>query len=169
VSDDDVLPCYLYHFGLRPEYASPIWKALISLSSFKPSPGNVLLFTLDQDAAPPISQEATLRLSAYRELEGEWFAGRVEGIVAHRSIPGRPYLSERTGLVIASPAEPRSLETRFGLVTGDLRVMASFPDYVALRAGEVVALKGDFDPVNDGISVTSVLNVGSLEMWSAQD
>ncbi|MBO3803536.1 MAG: hypothetical protein JTT11_06645 [Candidatus Brockarchaeota archaeon] len=167
LSMDDVFPSYVYYFDLPIEYSSPVWKSLVNVSSFRANPESALLANLDFDLFfIPVEMVKKSRLD-YEELAGEWFIGKVEGIVAHYSQSGGPQPSARTGLV-GPTFELRSQETRFTLSTCDVLTKVSFRDHVSLGPGEAVAVKGNYDFAGGRIRASSLLRVKALELWIDQ-
>lgn len=166
---NDVFPSYLYHYNLPVDYTSPVWKVLVNVSSFVAHPESALLASLDlYPEFFPVDIIKKVRIKNCEELVGEWFVGKVEGIVMRLSSSGGPRPSERTGLVVGPTFEFQSQETRFTLSTYDVLSKVSFHDRVPIKPGEVIAVKGDYDFANRRIRASSLLRIKTLELWIEQ-
>ncbi|MGQ9514737.1 MAG: hypothetical protein ACUVTL_06785 [Thermoproteota archaeon] len=169
LSIEDVFPSYIYYFDLPITYTSPVWKVLVNYNSFIMNPKSALHASLDLD--PPYLPTRLVkkaRAQIFDELAGEWFIGKVDGIVAHYISSGISQPSERTGLVVGTSVELRSHETRFTLNTCNVLSKISFHEHIPLRTGEVLAVKGDYDFLNGRIRASSLLRFKTLEMWADQ-
>jgi hypothetical protein len=151
-------------------YSAPAWKVLVDVNSFTMHPESVFYASLNLD--PSLLSMRLIkkaRTQIFEEISGEWFIGRVDGIVTHYSSSRIPQPSERTGLVVGTSIELRSHETRFKLKTCNVISKISFHEYIPLRTGEMLAVKGDYDFLNGRINASSLLRFKTLEIWTEHE
>jgi len=168
LSREDVLPAYAYHFGLAIPYTAPVFKKLMSLETFRAFPDNAFLGSLDLGRRELIEEVDEPLLRTLPEIFGEWFSGRVRGVVSHAYGAGGSELSARTGL--AAPQQvsraPEAEETVFHIGFGETRVRVRIVANVPLRNGEPVLIRGWYDPQVNEVKTVALLKIDGFEQWA---
>lgn len=169
LDDASAAVSYALRYGLKMRYHRAVLKGLAQVEDFSKGsePGSVRFESRGQSLLFPISQSEQNRLTTTIGLEGEWFVGRVRGIIFHRSIGTTALAAVTTGL----PLQPTSISaltwtTEFSAVAGVMPIDVVFKGNISLTQGEYILMRGELDRTLPAMKASSLVRGSLGEMWS---
>lgn len=141
----------------------PVMKTLVPLEMFKPIPGTRYILQIDvpgQDLTPGVED----RLAGIPGLAGEWFAGKVEGvIIRRRHVPIE--VPVRTRVMAPHVEGAGECLTIFDLNNG-LKTFKTLADgNIPIMYGDVILVDGVLDEKKLILRARLVFLIRSREMW----
>jgi len=160
---------YALRYGLHIRHHRAVLKGLALAEDFGSGsePGSVHFISRGQSMLFPISQSEQNRLTTTIGLEGEWYVGRVRGIIFHKSIGTSTLAAVTTGL----PLQPTSISaltwtTEFSTIAGVMPVDVIFKGNISLTQGEYILLRGELDRTIPAMRASCIVRGSLGEMWS---
>jgi len=158
---------YALRYGLAISHHKAVLKGLAQLDDFEKGtePGSVKYVSAGQ-LLFPISLSEQNRLTTTIGLEGEWYVGRVRGVIYHRSIGATTLAAATTGLPIQSSSiSAITWTTEFNAIVGAIPIDVMFKGDVSLTQVEYLLMKGELDRSIRGMRATSLVRGSIGEVW----
>jgi len=160
---------YALRYGLDIRHHKAVLKGLALAEDFGSGSeaGSIQFISRGQSMLFPISQSEQNRLTTTIGLEGEWYVGRVRGIIFHKSIGTSALAAVTTGL----PLQPTSISaltwtTEFSTIAGVMPLDVIFKGNISLTQGEYILLRGELDRAVPAMRASCVVRGSLGEMWS---
>jgi hypothetical protein len=145
-------------------FLKPVIKTLVPFEMFKPISGTEYILQTDipsEDLTPKIED----RLAGIPGLAGEWFMGKVDGIIIRRRKNVPLEMPVRTGMITTPLEVPGECLTIFELNTG-LKSFKTMADAnIPIMYGDVMLVDGVLDENKLALKAKLVFLIRSREMW----
>ncbi|MGC8831410.1 MAG: hypothetical protein ACP5PQ_02365 [Thermoproteota archaeon] len=145
-------------------FLKPVMKALIPSELFKPISGTQYIFEVDvpgRDLTLAIED----RLTGIPGLAGEWFVGKVDGIIMRSRKHGTVDVPVKTGMMAQPPLETGECLTIFDFNNGFKTFKTLAQANIPIIYGDVLLADGTLDEKRLLIKAKLVFLMRSREMW----
>jgi hypothetical protein len=145
-------------------FLKPVMKTLVPSELFKPISGTQYIFELDvpgRDLTLAIED----RLAGISGLAGEWFVGKVDGIIMRSKKHSTVEVPVKTGMMIQPPVETGECLTIFDFNNGFKTFKTVAEANIPIIYGDVLLTDGILDEKRLLIKAKLIFLIRSREMW----
>jgi hypothetical protein len=163
LDDDSILVSRALANSVALPFVKPVMKTLVPLEMFKPIAGTQHILQIDlpgQDLTFGIED----RLAGIPGLAGEWFVGRVDGIIIRRR-HGSVEVPVRTGMMAPRVEGAGECLTIFDLNNGLKTFKTLAEANIPIMHGDVMLVDGVLDEKKTVLRARLIFLIRSREMW----
>ncbi|MGB9718480.1 MAG: hypothetical protein ACPL4E_08590 [Thermoproteota archaeon] len=163
LDEDSILVSRALANSVALPFVKPVMKTLVPLEMFKPIAGTQHILQMDlpgQDLTFGIED----RLAGIPGLAGEWFVGRVDGIIIRRR-HGSVEVPVRTGMMAPRAEGAGECLTIFDLNNGLKTFKTLAEANIPIMHGDVMLVDGALDEKKAVLRARLIFLIRSREMW----
>jgi len=164
LDDDSVIVSRAIANSITLPFTKPVIKTLVPMELFKPIPGTEYILEIDIP-----SRELTLavedRLAGIPGLAGEWFVGKVEGIIIRSRKSLSVEIPVKTGMMGKYDREAGECLTIFDFNNGFRTFKTMVDANIPIIHGDILLADGSFDENKLMLKVKLLFLPRSREMW----